>query len=233
MTEIYNIDYTQHVELIGTAHFTKRSINDAYKAIKYKNPEDVALELDWRRYKKLDTMCQRCWKHRTCEQICEFVAATDALENVDTNIWLIDMTEEEIRRRITNNITSYERYNRRLPYLHIYEDPVQLWEMGFKDRVIQNSKRQIERNRKYRPTLWKVLIDERNLLMAARLACIASKNMSEKIKSKILTFVGAAHVEGIKKYLENPILIKNDLKRYGLKYTEPFLIRRVSVENAA
>jgi len=75
--------------------------------------------------------------------------------------------------------------------------------------------------------------DERNLLMAARLACIASKNMSEKIKSKILTFVGAAHVEGIKKYLENPILIKNDLKRYGLKYTEPFLIRRVSVENAA
>jgi pheromone shutdown protein TraB len=233
MTEIYNIDYTQHVELVGTAHFTKRSINDAYNAIKNKKHEDVALELDWRRYKKLDTMCQRCWKHRSCEKICEFVAATDAMENVDTNIWLIDMTEEEIRRRIANNLTPYERSRGRHPYMRIYEDTIKLWEMGFKDRVIQNSKRQIERNRKFRPTVWKVLIDERNVLMAARLACIVSKNVSEKVKSKILTFVGAAHVEGIKKYLEDPLLIKNDLKRYDLKYTEPFLIRRVSIENAA
>jgi pheromone shutdown protein TraB len=110
------------------------------------------------------------------------------------------------------------------------EDPLWLWEKGFKDRVINHSKREIEASRRFFPSVWWVLIDERNALMAARLAWIASKNLDEEKNSKIVTFVGAAHVEGIKELLMNPLLIKNQLRRSKLSFTEPTLIRRIAVQ---
>ena len=99
-------------------------------------------------------------------------------------------------------------------------------------RVINNSKRQIEANRKIFPSVWRVLIDERNALMAARLAWIASKNLNEGKNPKILTFVGAAHIEGIRELLGNPLLIKENLRRFNLSFTKPTLIRRVAVQEA-
>jgi len=115
-------------------------------------------------------------------------------------------------------------------YRKVDEDPIQLWEKGFKDKVINNSKRQIEALRKLFPSVWRVLIDERNALMAVRLAWIASKNLNEGKNSKILTFVGAAHVEGIKDLLTNPLVIKGKLRKFNLSFKEPTLIRRVAIQ---
>ncbi len=228
MIEIYNTDYTKYVDIIGTAHFTRRSLNDAYTAIKSSKPTDVAIELDWRRFRLLNTACVTCPKRGKCMGICEFIGATDALGNVNANIWLIDMTENEIRQRIRRT-TPFERSRIVLPgYYHSTEDPIRLWEMGYKDLVINNSKRKIEYLREISPGIWEVLIDERNALMAARLAWIMQNNYKET-KSKIMTFVGAAHVEGIKKLLSNPILIKENLRRSNLAFTEPTLIRRVAI----
>ena len=80
------------------------------------------------------------------------------------------------------------------------------------------------------PSVWRVLIDERNALMAARLGWIASKNLQETDNSKILTFVGAVHVEGIRDLLMNPLLIKEKLRNFKLSFTKPTLIRRVHIE---
>ena len=231
MVEILNIDYSEYVEIVGTAHFTRRSINDAYESIKSLKPKDVALELDWRRFQHLNTACLACPKKGPCKGICEFTGAAEALGNVDANIWLIDMTEQEMRRRIRSRMTPIERS--RIGF-HVHRnvdaDPLWLWEKGFKDRVINNSKREIEAGRRFFPSVWWVLIDERNALMAARLAWIASKNLDEEKNSKILTFVGAAHVEGINELLTKPLLIKNQLSKSNLSFTEPTFIRRVAVQ---
>jgi pheromone shutdown protein TraB len=231
MVEIFNIDYNEYVDIVGTAHFTRRSINDAYESIKSLNPKDVAIELDWRRFQHLNTACLNCSKSGSCKGLCEFTGAAEALGNVDANIWLIDMTEHEIRLRIRSRMTPFERSRMGFQvYRKVDEDPIWLWEKGFKDRVINNSKREIEASRKLFPSVWQVLIDERNALMAARLAWITSKNLNEGKNSKILTFIGAAHVEEIRNLLMNPILIKENLGKINLPFTEPTLIRRVAVQ---
>lgn len=230
MIEIFDINYNDQVELIGTAHFTRRSLKDAYEAIESLKPKDVAIELDWKRFTLLNTNCIACPKRGSCMGLCEFTGATDALGNVDANIWLIDMSEQEIRRRIRSRMSSFE--NPRMGYPIYYssrDNPVRLWERGFKDRVINDSKRRIEALRKINPSMWGVLIDERNALMAARLAWIASKSLDREKQPKILTFVGAAHVEGIRELLSNPPLIKEKLRSFNLSFTEPILIRRVAV----
>jgi len=233
MVEIFNINYNQYVDIVGTAHFTRRSINDAYESIKSLNPKDVAIELDWRRFQHLNTACLGCPKTRSCKGLCEFTGAVEALGNVDANIWLIDMTEQEIRRRIRSRMTPSERTRMGFQvYPEVDENPVWLWEKGFKTEVIKNSKKQIEASREFFPSVWRVLIDERNALMAARLAWIASKNLyiHEGKDSKILAFVGAAHVGEIKDLLVNPLLIKDQLRKLNLSFTEPTLIRRVAIQ---
>jgi pheromone shutdown protein TraB len=231
MVQIHDTDYNKYVDLIGTAHFTRRSLNDAYEAIESLKPRDVALELDWRRFTQLNTACLNCPKAQSCKGICEFIGATEALGNTNAHIWLIDMTEREMLHRIRRRMTPYERSRIRIP-LRYYadEDPVWLWERGYKERVINDSKRQIETGRRYFPSVWRVLIDERNALMAARLAWISSKNLDEGKKPSILTFVGAAHVEGIRDLLQHPLQIRDHLRTFNLSFTEPTLIRRVAVQ---
>jgi pheromone shutdown protein TraB len=231
MVQIHDTDYNKYVDLIGTAHFTRRSLNDAYEAIASLKPRNVALELDWRRFTQLNTACLNCPKAQSCKGICEFIGVTEALGNTNANIWLIDMTEREMQHRMRRRITPYERSRIRIP-LRYYadEDPVRLWERGYKERVINDSKRQIETGRRYFPSVWRVLIDERNALMAARLAWISSKNLDEGNKPSILTFVGAAHVEGIRDLLQHPLQIRDHLRTFNLSFTDPTLIRRVAVQ---
>ena len=231
MIEIQNINYNNHVDLIGTAHFTRRSLNDAVTAVNSLRPSDVALELDMIRFRALNNACLGCPRCGSCRGVCEFIGATLALGNVDANIWLIDMTEIEMKRRMTMNMTPKEWS--RLGY-GMYQreevNPVWLWERGFKEQVVENSKRQIERDRKCFPSFWRVLIDERNALMAARLAWIISEKRENGLNANLLAFVGAAHVDGIRELLKEPLLIQQSLKRFDLSFTEPTLMRRVAIQ---
>jgi pheromone shutdown protein TraB len=128
-------------------------------------------------------------------------------------------------------MTPIESPRRRIPRRrYTDEDPVWLWEQGYKERVINDSKRRIETGRRYFPSVWRVLIDERNALMAARLAWIASKNLDEGKNPSILTFVGAAHVEGIRDLLQHPLQIRDHLRTFNIRFNDPTLIRRVAVQ---
>ena len=231
MVQIFNVDYNQYVDIVGTAHFTRRSINDAYESIQSLKPRDVAIELDWKRFKHLNTACLGCPKKSSCKGLCEFTVASEALGNVDANIWLIDMTEQEMQYKIRSRITHSERERMRYNLSRkLDENSIRLWEEGHKDRVINESKKQIEAGRRLFPSVWRVLMDERNVLMAAKLAWIVSMNLKEGKNSKILTFVGAAHVEGIKSLLMKPLLMKEQLRKFNLRFTEPTLVRRVAIQ---
>ena len=234
MIEIFNLNYNEYVDIVGTAHFTRRSIKDAYDSITAKKPKDIALELDWKRFQLLNTACLGCPRRGVCKGICEFTGAAEALGNINANIWLIDMTEQEIGIRIKSKMTLFERAHRGFRiYSNLDENPIRLWEKGFKDRVINDSKRRIATLRKVFPSVWRVLIDERNALMAARLAWITSKKLNEERNGKILAFVGAAHVEEMTNLLMNPVLIAEKLREFNLSFTEPILVRRVAVQARA
>lgn len=184
-TEIYNIDYSQNVHIVGTTHFTQRSLFDAYKAVKQLKPTDLAIELDLERFQALNTNCNLCPENSKCTRKCEFIGAVDALGNVDANIWLIDMTRRQFAQRT-----------------HVH---------------------------KSRTHVWRVLLDERDTLMAARLAWITSQRLRAEENPKILALVGAAHVKGIKCLLINPQAIRENLRGLYLPFTPPTLVRRIRI----
>jgi len=225
-TEILDIDYTPYVSLTGTAHFTRRSLIEAFKTVEETEPKNVAVELDLRRFMSLNE--QSIVGHGF--QRCEFIGAAEALGNVDANIWLIDMPEKEIRARISQLMTPAEAFRRPVLYDEYGGiDEVRLWEAGYKEMVIERCMKRLEALRTTKPSVWQVLIEDRNTLMAARLAWITSKMMDSKDDPRILAFVGAAHVAGIERLLQNPDLIRRNLVRYDVTFHPPTLIRRVGV----
>ncbi len=117
----------------------------------------------------------------------------------------------------------------RIPYIPREDDITRLWEQGYKDEVLNSEQRRLEMLRLKAPHVWRVLIDERNALMAVRLAWIASEKLKEDEEPKILALVGAAHVDGIRALLKEPMAIKENLRRLSLTFTPPTLIRRISV----
>jgi len=183
--EIYNVDYSQFVHILGTTHFTRRSLLDAHRTVHRLKPIDLAIELDLKRFRTLNTNCALCPESKACTHKCEFIGAADALGNVDANIWLIDMSRRQFAQR-THMLAS-------------------------------------------RASVWRVLIDERDTLMAARLAWIATENLKAEGKPNILALVGTAHVEGINCLLKNPLEIKQNLQGLNLEFTPPTLVRRIQI----
>ncbi len=231
-SEIYNVDYTKFINILGTAHFTRRSLREARRAVEATGTKDLAIELDLRRFSLLNGACSTCPKIGTCTAKCEFIEASEALGNVDANIWLIDMSEEEMSRRVWR--LPQPQIPRRFffPFPRTGDNDIPwLWEKGFKEEATRRSMENLEKLRIIAPNLCRVLIEERNALMAARLAWIATKRMDEREEPNILALVGAAHVQGIKKLLENPETIKESLQALSLPCSPPTLIRRISVRN--
>ena len=218
--------------ILGTAHFTKRSLLEAYKAVRELEPTDLALELDIQRFQNLNQRCAKCPTRQTCAGQCEFVGATDALGNCDANIWLIDMSEKKIADRIHQLLPPYRIWPfslLRFPFRHQTDDEVQLWEKGYKDEVLHRHERRLKTLRLKAPHIWQVLIDERNALMAARLAWITTMRLKQSENAKVLALTGAAHVEGIKGLLSSPSQIRNELQKLSLTFTVPELVRRIGV----
>jgi pheromone shutdown protein TraB len=184
--EIYNVDYTQFTHILGTTHFSKRSLYQAYKAVAQLEPTDLAVELDKQRYRILNSDCATCPQNRNCTHKCEFIGAVEALGNKDTNIWLIDMSRREFWQRM-------------------YALP---------------------RGSSH----WRVLLHERDALMAARLAWIATRSLEKGETPSVLALVGAAHENGITSLLRNPLRLRERLRGFGLHFTPPAMIRRVMVE---
>lgn len=231
-SEIYNLNYNDFINIVGTAHFTRRSLYDAYQSVKRLQPSDLAIELDLKRFRILNSGCSMCPRRRTCTTKCEFIGATEALGNVDANIWLIDMSEREIGQRIRRLVAPSWTWISRVsfPFFNGDDEPTRLWEEGFKDKVLNFYQKRLEMLRRRAPHVWRVLIDERNTIMAARLAWIASQQLKEEKKPNILALVGAAHVQGIRDLLKRPLVIKENLQRLSVTFTPPTLIRRISVD---
>ena len=232
VAEILDVDYNNYVTLLGTAHFTNRSLLEAYEAVRRLKPTDLAIELDIERFQFLNQRCACCPDRETCSGRCEFVGATDALGNVNANIWLIDMSESEIAERVRRLLPPSRLWQyslARFPFWHRIDNEVELWEKGYKDEVLERHARRMEALRVRAPHVWRVLIDERNALMASRLAWIVTQKLGRNEDVTVLALTGAAHVDGIRELLSSPRQIGEELRDFGLKFSTPRLVRRVSV----
>lgn len=231
MTEIRDTDYGPHVEILGTAHFTQRSLREAARKVVEVSPRDLALELDRRRFDLLNNP-HTAGHFSPYHRKSEFTGASDALGNTDADIWLIDMEEPEIEARMQRSMTKRQLRNlRKLPWL-LSGDPMerQLWERGLKNLVVEGSQKRMDALRKYAPAVWQVLIPARNALMAARLAWIVDRRLDQYVENpKVLAVLGAAHANGVEDLLSNPRKITEDLRKHGIEFTEPERLRRVKV----
>jgi len=215
------------VNIVGTAHFTRKSVADAMKAVSSGEYRSVALELDSERFAELELGSLSA--PPALREIAggEFVAAADALGNRDGDIWLIDMSMQEIRSRISAGLddreaAGWDYVSRRLvPYEY---EGLRQWEEGKEDRAMSYLDLTTRAMKEYSPTMYRVLIEERNLLMAARLQEVAALSAG-----RVLVLVGKAHVDGIRRLLTRPGRIPESLREAGLNYSPPTRIRRVRV----
>ena len=175
-------------------------------------------------------MCDHCLERKPCQRKCEFVAAVEALEKVSLDVWLIDMVQEEIMARVLAKASSeeakaWQRLQRYVAQREAYG--LRLWEEGLKDEAMHLFNGDIELMRKTFPTLWRVLILERNALMACRLVYLISQYLNKGLKDfKIVVFIGAAHVEGTRALLEKPRSAFQLLDQFGIAFSPPNMIIR-------
>ncbi len=223
-------EFASQFDLVGTAHFTGRSIADAVKAASSGVHSAVAIELDRARFDELNRGGYSVGiPHRPAAE-GEFVAATDAFGNRDGDLWLIDWSLDQIDHRLRKTLTSAElrRWIRISRELNPYEVMgIRFWEAGMKENALKYLNLTTQAMRGYTPTFHRVLIEERNLLMSARLMDIVRR--SSDTEPRLLVLVGMAHVDGVRELLNSPEKISEGFERYGLNYSSPTRIRRARV----
>ena len=196
-------------------------------------PPGLCIELCPYRYEALRNMCRYCPQRDACIGKCEFTAAINALGSRDVDVWFIDMDQREINRRVMSMAGEDElaAWNGILEYVKKMEMAgFKYWEEGLRERAMHYFSGNLELMRETFPTLWRVLILERNVLMACRISYIVAQYLGKDIEEfKVPAIIGAAHVEGVAKLLKKPEEAFNLLKHYELKFSMPYRIRRIAV----
>ncbi|MDV3277548.1 MAG: TraB/GumN family protein [Nitrososphaerales archaeon] len=214
-------------DVLGTAHFTRRSVGEAVAAASSERYSSVSIELDKQRFDELNATSLNAPRSIRAIAEGEFVAASDAFGNRDGDIWLIDIALGEIRSRIAPTLTASELrvWNEVSSRLAPYETAgIRLWEAGNEREAMRYLGWTTRAMERFSPTLHRALIEERNVIMAARLMEIAGVT-----KGKGLVLVGKAHVLGLGRLLAEPARIAEGFERYGLNYSPPVRVRRARV----
>jgi pheromone shutdown protein TraB len=224
-------DCTPYVSLVGTAHFSKRSVKEALSVKQSAGLVGICLELCPYRYELLLDLCEYCLKKDSCSNQCEFTAVSRILDGTELDLWLIDMTQDEITARVLARATpeeakSWKRVKNYIAFREAYG--IKLWEDGLKEEAMRLFRGDLTLMRTIFPTLWRVLILERNALMACRMIYIVSRLLEKGlIDFKLIAFTGAAHVEGIRELLKKPNRAFQLLEQLGVGFSLPVVVRRV------
>ncbi len=226
---IPDIDFLMHMDFVGVAHFSKRSISDASQAIRDTEPVAICLELCPYRYEYLKRVQENPFTKAFSSEKSELVTAVDLLNGVEVDAWLVDMNQEEIAARVLALASLEEaRAWKRIQNYLVKREKVglMLWEEGLKDEAMKVFNGDVGLMRRNFPTLWKVLILERNIFMACGLIYLILHYLESGLKEfKIIFLVGAVHVEGIKQLLKQPKKAFQALENLGICFRKPYAIK--------
>ncbi len=209
------------IYVIGTAHVSKKSIEDVRKIIREVKPEAVAVELDERRYRALlgekqeinvidvikkgdvslflVTTLLSIFQKKLGEEKGvlpgeEMIAAIEEAKEVGADVLLIDRDLGVTMRRLLDSLSFFDKLKLFYSFLRGMFEDVDVDELLEKDMT----EILLDEFRKISPNAAKVLVDERDAFMAHNLLRAAERYQS------IVAVVGAGHKKGIEEFLKNP-----------------------------
>ncbi|MBW2977032.1 TraB/GumN family protein [Candidatus Woesearchaeota archaeon] len=216
-----------NLTIIGTSHIAKQSLDDVKKEIEGKKPDIIALELDRKRLYSLFKKEGRvsvydikrvglkgflfsligAWAEKKLGKIVgvapgsEMKKAVKLAKKHSLKIALIDQDIEITLKRFSESLTWKEKWN-------FFVDVVKAVFLRKKsiefDLTKVPSKKIIKKlvgevKERY-PNVYKVLIEERNNVLAENLSRVMEKNPDKKI----LAIVGAGHEDDILRLIKKP-----------------------------
>jgi pheromone shutdown-related protein TraB len=215
------------IRLVGTAHVSAQSVEDVRKAIDEWHPDMIAVELDLARFEALrkvgkdptvdDVLEVKNFNQLLIQWILSYLQRRIGLDvGVEPGAEMKAAIAEAEARRIPLSLVDRDIRLTLLRFWHslgiigkmkmFYALVVSIAEAdelgeidveSMKDQSVMDMV--MEEFRRFSPEGARSLIDERDAFIAHNLVHLRDQNLG-----KILAVVGAGHVQGINRYLENP-----------------------------
>jgi len=237
-----------NIILVGTAHISEDSVKEVKQVIKEQNPDIVAVELCKRRYdsitKKdaweekpvttllkgnnayfmlaqtfLSSIQRKLGKEYGVEPGSEMIAAIKVAEKNNLEVALVDRDISITLKRAWKKMGIREKFRIIWEFLKaiVGYDEEELEELDLKEIMDQDViSSMMDEFGKIAPSASDVLIHERD-------EYIARKILNQSKKGKVVAVVGAGHLKGIQKHLDNP---NEDLNLKELEYVPK---KRISI----
>ncbi|AIY89991.1 TraB/GumN family protein [Geoglobus acetivorans] len=209
--------------IVGTAHVSRKSVEEVVRTIEEEKPDAVAVELDLRRYKALEgereeinlldvikrgnvflllfqlvlsNFQRRIGRETGVMPGEEMLSAIEKAKEIGADVLLIDRDLAVTFNRLWSSLGFFEKLKL---FFHIVRglfesDDIEVDDLLEKDILDMLT----EEFRKISPKTAEVLIDERDAYMTHNLLRAMQRY------SKIVAVVGAGHKKGIEKLLSNP-----------------------------
>lgn len=213
--------------LIGTSHISRQSIEEIKRGIIKEKPDIIALELDNLRFSALIKKKKKKVKLKNFKKIgftglifniigawmekklgklvgvspgSEMLTAIKLAKKNKIRIFLIDQDIRITLKKLSKNMSSKEKLNFIIDFLKSIIFKQKIKEMDLEKvpdkKTIQELKKQF---RKRYPKTYKILVTDRNNVMAKNL----NKIINQDLNKKIIAIIGAGHQEDILKLLKN------------------------------
>ncbi len=216
----------KNLVFLGTSHIAKQSLDEVKNAIEKEKPDIIALELD---HKRLHALMQKqrrleigmirkvgikgflflligAWAEKKLGKLVgvapgsEMRQALKLARKANIKVALVDQDIEITLKRLSQELTWKEKWNFVKDILSGLFSRKK--EIDFDLRTVPDKKtikKLVGKLRERYPNVYKVLIGERNIVIAHNLTKIMDNNPNKKI----LVVLGAGHVEDVIKLLEN------------------------------
>ena len=218
----------KNLVFLGTSHIAKQSLDEVKKRIEEEKPSIIALELDKKRLHALMSKAQRkidfrgiknigfkgflfslfgAWAERKLGRLVGIAPGSEMKEAIkiakreNIGIALIDQDIEITLQRLSNSITWKEKLNFLIDllkalFLRNKEIDFDLTKVPDKRMIKKLTSKLKERY----PNIYKVLIEDRNAVIASNI----TKLMDSAPDKKILVILGAGHIDDVLELVKKP-----------------------------
>ncbi|MBI2508003.1 TraB/GumN family protein [Candidatus Woesearchaeota archaeon] len=209
----------QNLIIIGTSHIAIESVNEVEKAIREQNPDIIALELDLKRFRRLVSKAKykislsdvrkkgflisligsyiERWLGEKVGVMpgTEMKKAIQLAKERKIRIALIDQDIEITLKKLRENFTFKEKMRLlKAIFFSLFTSKKFKIDLSKVPEQKLINKLTMQLKEEY-PSVYKVLIEERNKIMVSRLTKLMQEN------KKVLAIVGAGHLSGMEKII--------------------------------
>ena len=210
------MSYLRYVKVVGTVHVLPESISEVREVILRENPDAVAIELDYGRLVallrgeklrltqalKLGRIGMLGYALQEIEKFLskdfgtlpgeEMIEAYELARSIGIPVYLIDQPVEVTLKKLLSAP--------RIEKLRLVTEVLALPLLGREVKIESYTILEQEFMRKY-PYFYKVLVEERNEIMAKNIMTIVDSLLVKKRKAKVVAVVGLGHKKGIERLL--------------------------------